>query len=121
MASLLLKYYCCPVWIGYIFAIPLRKLGENPDTILAPLISPGMTVVDMGCAMGFFSLPAARIVGDNGRVIGVDIQTTMLRNLVKRARRKKLQRIIETRQSTQEDSGIGDLEGSVDLERFPLE
>ncbi len=105
----------CPVWMGYIIANPLRKLGENPDAILASLVTPGMTVVDVGCAMGFFSLPLARMVGGNGRVICVDIQAKMLRNLVKRARRKKLDHIIETRRSSQEDPGLGDLKGSVDL------
>ena len=67
-------HHVCPWWIGYLIASHLRKLGENPDTILGPLVEPGMTVVDVGCAMGFFSLPLARMVGESGRVLCVDVQ-----------------------------------------------
>ena len=47
----------CPVWVAYLLASPLRKLLQNPERILAPCVHEGMTVVDIGCAMGFFSLP----------------------------------------------------------------
>jgi 2-polyprenyl-3-methyl-5-hydroxy-6-metoxy-1,4-benzoquinol methylase len=108
-------HHTCPIWVGYLLASPLRKLAESPDTILGPFVEPGMTVVDVGCAMGFHSLPLARMVGDKGRVVCVDIQARMLKNLERRARRRKLDHIIETRKSTQEDLGLGDLEGAVDL------
>lgn len=109
------EHHTCPFWVGYLLASPLRKLGENPEKILAPVVAPGMTVVDVGCAMGFYSLPLARMVGDQGRVVCVDIQERMLKNLEKRARRRKLDHIIEARKSTQEDLCLGDLEGTVDL------
>ena len=108
-------HHTCPYWVGYLLASPLRKLGEDPDAILAPWVAPGMTALDVGCAMGFYSLPLARMVGDEGRVICADIQARMLAKLEKRARRRKLDRIIETRQCSQEDLGLDDLEGSVDL------
>jgi len=108
-------HHTCPFWVGYLLASPLRKLGENPGSILAPWVAPGMTALDAGCAMGFFSLPLARLVGAEGRVICVDLQARMLRNLSRRARRRKLDRIIETRACSQEDLGLGDLAGAVDL------
>jgi ubiquinone/menaquinone biosynthesis C-methylase UbiE len=101
--------------MGYLIASPLRKLAENPQTILAPLVEPGMTVVDIGCAMGFFSLPLARMVGGTGRVVCVDLQDRMLMTLTKRARRKGLDQIIEARVCTQEDLGLDDLGGCADL------
>jgi 2-polyprenyl-3-methyl-5-hydroxy-6-metoxy-1,4-benzoquinol methylase len=109
------EHHLCPWWVGYLIASPLRKLGENPDTILEPLVEPGMTTVDVGCAMGFFSLPLARMVGESGRVVCVDVQTRMLATLERRARRKGLDHIIETRLATQEDLGLDDLEGAADL------
>jgi 2-polyprenyl-3-methyl-5-hydroxy-6-metoxy-1,4-benzoquinol methylase len=105
----------CPWWIGYLIASPLRKLGENPETILRPLVEPGMMAVDVGSAMGFFSLPLARMVGDTGRVVCVDVQQRMLSSLARRARRKKLDGIIETRRCTQEGLGLDDLKGQADL------
>lgn len=96
-------------------ASPLRRMAEDPDSILAPLAKPGMTVVDAGAAMGFFSLLLARLVGDTGRVVCVDVQPRMLSTLLKRAKRRGLEQVIECRPCTQEDLGLGDLEGQVDL------
>lgn len=47
----------------------------NPHRI-APL-SPGATVVDIGCGAGMDLLLAARSVGPRGRAIGVDMTATM--------------------------------------------
>ena len=109
------KHHVCPWWVGYLIMSPLRKIGENPDAILRPLVRPGMTAVDIGCGMGFFSLPLARMVGAEGRVVGVDVQRKMLSSLQRRARRKGLDRIIETRIATQEDLCLDDLSSQVDL------
>ena len=109
------QHHVCPWWMGFVIASPLRKLGENPERILAPLVEPGMTAVDIGSAMGFFSLPLARMVGESGRVVCVDIQERMLRSLVKRARKKGLEKIIETRVATTESLELDDLEGAADL------
>jgi ubiquinone/menaquinone biosynthesis C-methylase UbiE len=74
-----------------------------------------MTAVDVGAAMGFFSLPLARMVGDKGRVICVDVQKRMLSSLLKRAKRKRLEHVIECRPCTQEDLCLSDLSGKADL------
>jgi len=108
-------HHVCPWWMGYLIASPLRKLGENPEEILGPLVGPGMTAVDFGSAMGFFSLPLARLVGDQGRVVCVDLQPRMLSTLQKRARRKGLDQIIETRECSKDDLGVDDLSGQADL------
>lgn len=107
--------HVCPVWVGYLLASPLRRLKEHPERLLEPIVEPGMTVVDLGCAMGFFSLPLARMVGPAGRVVCLDIQKRMLLRLERRARRRGLSDRIETRLCTQETLGIGDLEGRVNL------
>ena len=107
--------HVCPFWIGYILASPLRKLFEHPEKILGPLIRPGMCVLDVGCAMGFFSNPAARLVGAEGRVICVDIQERMLDSLRKRARKAQVIERIETRPCTADSLGIDDLAEGVDL------
>ncbi len=48
----------------------------NPHS-LGP-IAPGAHVVDVGCGAGIDSLIAAKMVGENGRVIGVDMTPAML-------------------------------------------
>jgi len=55
-----------PVWVGYLLASPIRKLFQNLHKILGHYIEKGMKVLDVGCAMGFFSLPLAGMVGPMG-------------------------------------------------------
>jgi len=63
-----------------------RQREEDCETMLKELgVKPGMTVCDMGCGNGFYSLKLAELVGENGQVLAVDIQVEMLRLLKKRA------------------------------------
>jgi 2-polyprenyl-3-methyl-5-hydroxy-6-metoxy-1,4-benzoquinol methylase len=109
------KHDVCPVWLGYVLASPLRRLIQNPDKILAPIVLPSMTVMDVGCAMGFFSLPMAKLVGASGRVICVDMQEKMLVNLKKRAEKAGVAGRIESRICSQMSLGVEDLAGKVDF------
>ncbi|RPI92319.1 MAG: methyltransferase type 11, partial [Spirochaetales bacterium] len=55
-----------PWWGGYLLLGPLRKRRVDPAKLLEPYIYEGATVLDAGCAMGFFSLPMAVMVGPAG-------------------------------------------------------
>lgn len=105
----------CPVWVGYLLASPVRKLFQNPEKILAPFTREGMTVLDVGCAMGFFSLPAARLVGEGGKVVCIDCQEKMLKNLRRRAQKAGVEQRIETRMCTSDDLMTADLKDGVDM------
>jgi len=64
-----------------------RQREEDCETMLAALgVQPGQTVCDMGCGNGFYTLELARLVGEEGRVLAVDIQPEMLTLLRERAR-----------------------------------
>lgn len=104
----------CPWWLGYFLINPLRRYRHNTDHILMPFITPGMRILDFGCAMGYFSLPMARLTGEAGKVYCVDIQERMLTRLLKRARKENLMHIIETRLAGQEDVAAG-LAGKIDF------
>ena len=41
--------------------------------------------MDVGCGMGYFSLPLARLTGESGHVIAADLQERMLEGLRRRA------------------------------------
>jgi ubiquinone/menaquinone biosynthesis C-methylase UbiE len=75
----------CPWWLCRTFDNPLRRLIHDPKRILAPHVRPDMTVVDIGCGMGYFTLRLARLVGPAGKVIAVDLQDKMLSALESRA------------------------------------
>jgi ubiquinone/menaquinone biosynthesis C-methylase UbiE len=107
--------HVCPWWFGYLLVSPMRRWMQKPEQLLAPHVDRGMTVMDVGCAMGFFSLPLAELVGPDGRVVCVDLQERMLRTLRKRAVRAGLEDRIETRACSAEGLQTGDLEAAVDF------
>ncbi|HUO60419.1 MAG TPA: methyltransferase domain-containing protein [Candidatus Acidoferrales bacterium] len=105
----------CPWWLGYFLASPLRRLLQNPEKIIAPYLQPGMRVLEPGPGMGFFTIPAARLVGDKGRVFTVDVQPKMLRELQHRAEKAGLGSRIETRLVESESMPLADLAASIDF------
>ena len=105
----------CPWWVGYLLVSPLRRLFQKPEALLSPYVEQGMTAMDVGCAMGFFSLPLAELVGREGRVVCVDLQERMIRSLRKRAARAGLADRIEMRVCSKQSLGTGDLAGAVDF------
>ena len=105
----------CPIWVGYLLASPVRKLFQNPDKILGPYVKKGMKALDIGCAMGFFSLPLAQMVSSNGKVICVDVQEKMFESLEKRAHKAGLADRIETRACKQDSLGLDDITEEIDF------
>lgn len=85
----------CPWWLIGAFDNPLRRYFQNPEQILGSVVRPGQTVVDLGCGMGYFTIPLARLVGACGRVIAVDLQPQMLRGVQRRAKRAGLEARIQ--------------------------
>lgn len=79
------NHHVCPWWFAYTFDNPLRRLIHNPRKIFSAYVKEGMTVIDIGCGMGYFTLGLAELVGDGGRVIAVDLQQQMLDIMAKRA------------------------------------
>ena len=80
----------CPWWLISTFDNPLRRLFQNPERILEGLLLPGQTAADIGCGMGYFTIPLARLAGPQGRVFAVDLQAEMLAGLKRRATRAGL-------------------------------
>lgn len=105
----------CPPWLGYFLVSPLRRLWHDPEEILRPYVTPGMTVLDVGSAMGYFTLPLAGMVGPNGRVVAVDVQEKMLRSLHRRAVKANVAERIVPRVCTPTSLGLADLEGAIDF------
>ena len=100
--------HVCPWWVGYLLVSPIRRWFQDPEKILSPYINEGMTVLDIGPGMGFFTIPAARMVGDSGRVIAVDLQEKMLKSLVKRAEKAGVAGRIVTKLCEPDNLGVSD-------------
>lgn len=110
-----MSHRVCPWWVGYLLASPVRRLLHDPAGILAPHVREGMTVLEPGPGMGFFTLELARRAGPSGRVVAIDVQPRMLAGLRRRAARAGLASRIEMRQARPDSLGVEDLAGKVDL------
>ena len=105
----------CPWWLGYVLASPIRRLLQDPAQIVAPYVTEGMTVLEPGPGMGFFTLELARCAGSSGRVIAVDIQPKMLAVLKRRAAKAGLADRVDARLAEANSMPLGDLNGAVDF------
>ncbi len=57
-----------------------------PENILREIdVKQGDVLIDFGCGIGYFTIPALNLVGDDGRVIAIDTSEKMLDELKKRA------------------------------------
>jgi ubiquinone/menaquinone biosynthesis C-methylase UbiE len=100
--------HVCPWWVAYTFDNPLRRIIHNPEKVLGNYVKEGMTVMDLGCGMGYFSIGMARLVGGSGKVIAVDLQQKMLDTMVKRASRSGVADRISPRLCAADDLELED-------------
>jgi ubiquinone/menaquinone biosynthesis C-methylase UbiE len=107
--------HVCPYWAAYFLASRLRKLWQNPRTILAPYLRPGMAVLDVGSATGYFSLPMAEMISPGGKVVCVDVQPKMLDALRRRAAEAGLADRIETHVSSESSITLRGRDASFDF------
>lgn len=85
---------------------PARRMIHPPEKIFGEYVSPGMTVVDTGCGTGFFTMALARMVGEAGRVIAVDLQSEALERIREKARMADMQSVIAPMQCKSDDIGV---------------
>lgn len=82
----------------------------NPEKVLLESgLKPGMTLADLGAGNGFFSLPAASIVGDQGTVFALDILEEALSKISAFARLRR-QKNVRTFRHDLDGSGNSELE-----------
>ncbi len=108
-------HHVCPWWLGYLLASPIRRIFNPPGKLLAAHIRQGMTVLEPGPGMGFFTLDLARLVGPSGRVVAIDVQSRMLDGLRRRAAKAGVLDRLDARMAAPDSLGIVDLAGTVDF------
>jgi ubiquinone/menaquinone biosynthesis C-methylase UbiE len=87
---------------------PLAFWGRyGRGTIERLRLKPGSVILDVGCGSGASAIPAAKVVGPHGRVIGVDLADRLLAMGRAKAAAQKLQNV-EFRQADMEALGYPD-------------
>ncbi|MBI2906218.1 MAG: methyltransferase domain-containing protein [Chloroflexi bacterium] len=75
----------CPGEISFILENPLRRrVLSAAETLKRVGLKEGMTALELGPGPGFLTVDAARMVGDLGRLVCLDIQPRMLAQLKKK-------------------------------------
>jgi ubiquinone/menaquinone biosynthesis C-methylase UbiE len=85
-----------------------RRLHQRPRKFLGELVKPGMTVADVGCGLGFYTIEMACMVGEKGRVVAIDFQPEMLRFTEKKVRKAGVSERVQIVECTQNDLIVSD-------------
>jgi ubiquinone/menaquinone biosynthesis C-methylase UbiE len=84
-----------PEFAANIIDNPLRRRIQPPDeTAIRHGIEPGMTILEVGPGNGTYTVAAARRVGDEGKIVTVDIEPKMIDRVEKRAQAEGLDNIV---------------------------
>lgn len=98
----------CPVERAVGLDNSFRKLLQNPKKLLTKYISQGMTVLDLGCGPGFFSIEIAKMLNGSGRVIAADLQEGMLDKVNLKIKGTELDQRIELHKCQDDSIDIND-------------
>lgn len=108
MTSIEKEHKVCPVELAGGLDNPLRKLFQNPYKILKFYIEKGMTVLDLGCGPGYFTVEIAKMLNDSGKTIAVDLQEGMLEKLRNKIKGTNLERRIALHKCEENRIGISE-------------
>jgi ubiquinone/menaquinone biosynthesis C-methylase UbiE len=98
----------CPVERAGSLDSRFRRWLQDPQKILGPYVKEAMTVLDLGCGPGFFSIDMARMVGKSGRVIASDLQAGMLQKLKDKIQGTELEQRITLHRCEQNRIGLSE-------------
>ncbi len=104
-------HFPAPAFISIALDSDLRRRIQPPELIIARAgIEEGMSVVDLGCGPGAFTLPIARAVGSRGKVYAVDVQPAMIERVEAKLARPENADVVnvETRLASAYELPFGD-------------
>lgn len=103
-----MKKRVCPVELAGGLDNKIRRFFHNPQKILGQYIKDGMTILDLGCGPGFFSVEIAKMIGKSGKVIAADLQEGMLQKLRNKIQGTKIEKRIKLHKCEENKIGIKD-------------
>lgn len=83
-----------------------RRMLQNPKRILKKYIRQGMTVLDLGCGTGYFTLEMAKLLNGKGKVIAIDVQKGMLEKLEQKLKDSRLKQQIQIFNNQEKNLGF---------------
>ncbi len=72
----------------------LRKWLMNPiKTLQIADVQPSQNILEVGCGTGFFTIPAAKMIGDKGNLIAMDASSGFLKVVTKKVKNTNLNNV----------------------------
>jgi demethylmenaquinone methyltransferase/2-methoxy-6-polyprenyl-1,4-benzoquinol methylase len=88
----IIKFFTKPA--GILMGNKIRKLIFNPvKTLNGADVQPGQTVLEAGCGSGFFTIPAAKIIGEQGSLIALDVSPVLIEQVSKKVQNAELKNV----------------------------
>ena len=72
-------------------------LNDPVKKVEAAGIQPGMDVLEVGCGSGYFTIPAATLVGEEGQLEAIDIHPKAVETVSSRVKDAQLRNVIITK------------------------
>jgi SAM-dependent methyltransferase len=83
-----------PEFMANVIDNPMRRRLQPPDEAARRhALEPGMHVLEVGPGNGTYTMSAARRVGDEGRIVAIDIEPKMIERVIRRAEAEGLTNI----------------------------
>jgi demethylmenaquinone methyltransferase/2-methoxy-6-polyprenyl-1,4-benzoquinol methylase len=79
---------------GMMMGSRLRGWLMNPvKTLRGADIEPGQMVLEVGCGTGFFTIPAAKLIGDQGSLVAMDPSSGFIEQVSKKVHKADLKNV----------------------------
>jgi ubiquinone/menaquinone biosynthesis C-methylase UbiE len=79
---------------GILMGSKLRKWLMNPvKTLQSANVQPSQKILEVGCGTGFFTIPAANMIGDQGSLIAMDPSSGFLKVVARKVKNANLNNI----------------------------
>jgi len=80
---------------GALMGSRARKWLMNPvSTLKVAELHSGQIVLEVGCGTGFFTIPAAKMVGDQGGIIALDASSGFLEVVARKVEEQKINNVL---------------------------
>jgi demethylmenaquinone methyltransferase/2-methoxy-6-polyprenyl-1,4-benzoquinol methylase len=79
---------------GVMMGSKVRQWLSDPvKTLRGADIKPGQTVLEVGCGTGFFTIPAAQLIGDQGCLVAMDVSSGFIEQVSKKVQLADLKNV----------------------------
>ncbi len=79
---------------GFFMGSRLRKWLMNPvKTLQIAGVQPSQSILEVGCGTGFFTIPAAKMIGDQGSLVAMDASSGFLKVVAGKVEKSNLNNV----------------------------